>query len=98
MPTLSTKADLADLKSELHKMDASIKTWMMSTVLGMFVGFAGLIFTLGNSLKPGASSLQSPAPVFQSTPAPIIINVPSSTTAPLAIAAPSSAQSAPSRP
>lgn len=75
IPTLATKTDFADLRADLHKMDASIKTWMIATIIGLFFGFAGLFFAMSSSLKPAATV---------SAQAPIIINVPS----PIATAAP----------
>lgn len=81
MPTLATKADLtefrlsvkadaAESRADLHKMDASIKTWMIATIIGLFFGFAGLFFAMSNSLK-------APAPAPASA-APVIINMPPS--------------------
>lgn len=79
LPTLATKADLnlgmAELRADLHKMDASIKTWMIATIIGLFFGFAGLFFTMNNSLK------SAPAPVSAPQP-PVIINVPALPAAP----------------
>ncbi|KWA08351.1 hypothetical protein [Burkholderia territorii] len=68
LPTLMTKADGEALRADLHKLDASIKTWMIGTIIGLFVGFAGLFFTMSNSLKPSAHSATALPPV--------IINVP----------------------
>src|SRR5260363_419356 len=33
LPTLATKADIEDLRTGIHKVDATIKTWMLGTVL-----------------------------------------------------------------
>jgi len=49
---MATKTDIAEVRVEIHKMDSSIKTWMIVTVVGLFLGFGGMIFTLGNFLKP----------------------------------------------
>ncbi|MGF7131951.1 hypothetical protein P3T40_003434 [Paraburkholderia sp. EB58] len=80
MPTLMTKTDGEVLRADLHKMDASIKTWMIATIIGLFFGFAGLFFAMSNSLRPPAAPQAS---------APIIIQVPA--TAPAATAPDSAA-------
>ena len=59
LPTLATRSDM-------HSLDASIKTWMIATVIGLFLGFAGLFFAMNNLARP-------PAPAGQ---APIVIQVP----------------------
>lgn len=69
MPTLATKSDLADLKADLHKMDASIKTWMIATVIGLFLGFGSLFLTITNSAKPGPGSPQVPPVIINNIPA-----------------------------
>lgn len=78
LPTLMTKTDGEVLRADLHKMDASIKTWMIATIIGLFFGFAGLFFAMSNSLRPPSAPQAS---------APIIIQVPS---LPPALAAPPS--------
>ena len=74
VPTLATKGDVqsgfAEVRADVHKMDASIKTWMVGSMVGLFLGFGGLFFAMSNSLKPAA------APATAQQPAPIIINVP----------------------
>lgn len=83
IPTLATKVDVEGLRTDLHKMDASIVRWMIATVLTLFLGFAGLFFTMQNSINGAldrtARSLSQPAAerqVPQSTQ-PIIIQMPS---------------------
>ncbi|MFM0243823.1 hypothetical protein [Paraburkholderia sediminicola] len=73
MPTLMTKTDGEVLRADLHKMDASIKTWMIATIIGLFFGFAGLFFAMSNSLR---------APSTPQAAAPIIIQLPAPSTAP----------------
>lgn len=68
LPTLATKTDVADLRADLYKMDASIKTWMIATIIGLFFGFAGLFFAMSNSLKS--------APISPAAAPPIVINMP----------------------
>lgn len=79
MPTLMTKTDGEVLRADLHKMDASIKTWMIATIIGLFFGFAGLFFTMSNSLRPAAAPQPS---------VPIVIQVPSAQTSPTPATAP----------
>lgn len=52
----------------MHALDASIKTWMIATVIGLFLGFAGLFFAMNNLARPAA-----PAPASQ---VPIVIQMP----------------------
>lgn len=51
VPTLATKADMEGVRADLHKMDASIVRWMIATVLTLFLGFAGLFFTMQSSIN-----------------------------------------------
>jgi len=62
LPTLATREDM-------HKIDASIKAWMIATIIALFIGFAGLFFTLSNSIRSGSQAASQP-------PAPTIIQVP----------------------
>lgn len=61
LPTLATRSDM-------HSLDASIKTWMIATVIGLFLGFAGLFFAMNNLARP-----TTPGPASQ---APIVIQLP----------------------
>ena len=71
LPTLATKTDIAELKSELKVEIRSLANdtlkWMIATVIGLFLGFGGLFLAMSNSLKAVA---QAPNP-------PIVIQVPS---------------------
>lgn len=51
LPTLATKADVEGVRTDLHKMDAAIVRWMLATVIGLFLGFAGLFFTMQNGIN-----------------------------------------------
>ena len=62
LPTLATRGDM-------HQIDASIKGWMIATIIALFIGFAGLFFTVTSSIR------RSDAPAVQPT-APLIIQVP----------------------
>lgn len=52
LPTLATREDM-------HKIDASIKTWMIATVATLLFGMGALIFTVGTSLNSGLNSIKS---------------------------------------
>ncbi|WP_124836039.1 hypothetical protein [Burkholderia glumae] len=73
LPNLMTRSDGESLRADLHKMDSSVKTWMIATILGLFFGFAGLFFAMSNATK--SPSMQPVAPP------PVIINVPPSAAA-----------------
>lgn len=73
VPTLATKADLAELRGDMQEMNSNISRWTLATVITVIgtvvLGFAGLGLTTFNALKP------APAQQAQAQP-PIIINVP----------------------
>ncbi len=75
LPTLATKADVEALRAEIHK-------WMLGTIVGMFIGFAGLMLAMQNMARPPAVA-QPPAPgpaqqtrQLEAPPPSIIINLP----------------------
>ncbi|WP_221740550.1 hypothetical protein [Pandoraea apista] len=71
LPTLMTRADGEVLRADLHRLDASIKTWMIATILALFFGFAGLFFTMSNSLKGAPTATQAPVIItIPQAPAP----------------------------
>lgn len=80
IPTLATKSDVEGVRTDLHKMDASITRWMIATVIALFLGFAGLFFTMSNTIngaleratRSGTVSAPAPAPpiIIQMPPAP----------------------------
>lgn len=77
IPNLATKVDVEALRGDLHKMDASIVRWMIATILTLFLGFAGLFFTMQNSIHVGMARTTQPAvPVAAPAPPPIIIQLP----------------------
>jgi uncharacterized membrane protein len=62
LPTLATKADIEALRAEIHK-------WLVGTLIGLFIGFAGLFIAMGQILKPTIAPQQGAAP-------PIVIYLP----------------------
>ncbi|PSD33785.1 hypothetical protein C7E17_00155 [Stenotrophomonas maltophilia] len=79
LPTLATKADVESVRGDLHRMDASIVRWMIATVIALFLGFAGLFFTMSSTIN-GALERATKPPSVESgrpeIPQPIIIQVP----------------------
>jgi len=49
LPHFATKADL-------HEFGSSIRAWMVTAMISMFLGFAGLGFIVVNALKPISGS------------------------------------------
>lgn len=81
VPTLATKADMEGVRADLHKMDASIVRWMIATVLTLFLGFAGLFFTMQSSINGALDRAASQVKQQQAVaPAPTVtIQLPSAT-------------------
>ena len=67
----------AELRADMHKNSVDIQRWMIATVIGLFLGFGGLFLAMSNALKQPSPASQATA---QSSPQPIIINVPAATT------------------
>ena len=76
LPTLATKTDIADVRTEIHKSTSEVVRWVVGTAIGGIAVFVTVMTFVLNNAVPKAS-----APAAQ---APIIINVP----APAAAAAP----------
>jgi len=68
IPTLATKADLGDLRTELHKMDAGLIRWMLTTAVALFVGIAGMLFAQQRSLDNAISRLERLYATTQTVP------------------------------
>ncbi|MGK5049690.1 hypothetical protein ACQ4WP_27935 [Janthinobacterium sp. GB4P2] len=71
-----TESVASTFKSDVQKNTTDITRWMIITVVGLFIGFAGLFFTMSNFLKPSASTANHApvaavsAPVAPSAPTP----------------------------
>lgn len=74
IPTLATKADVEGVRGDLHKMDASITRWMIATVIALFLGFAGLFFTMSSTINSALERAVKPAAVQPASP--LIIQLP----------------------
>lgn len=59
LPTLATKEGIASLGQEMHKMDASLKTWMVGTICTLVFGFAALVFTAGTFLNSNLQGIKA---------------------------------------
>jgi hypothetical protein len=51
LPTLATKADLAELKAELKGDIAGLSRWMATLAVTMVLGFAGMFATMLTLLR-----------------------------------------------
>ena len=63
LPTLATKADVEALRADIHK-------WMVATVIGLFIGFAGLFIAMGNIMRPSSPAGQTLPPIVVYLPQP----------------------------
>ena len=70
LPTLATKADIADVRADIHHAVGETHKWMIATVVGLFLGFGGLFLAMSNALKPSPAINPSQ---------PVIIQVPAAT-------------------
>jgi hypothetical protein len=57
----ATKTDIADIRADMHKASTDIARWMITTVIGLFLGFGGLFFVVTNSTK---NSTAPPTPII----------------------------------
>jgi hypothetical protein len=67
----ATKADIADLRSEMHKATSDMQKWMIATLIALFIGFGGLFITMSNAVKPFGPAMPS-APVIITIPVPAV--------------------------
>lgn len=76
VPTLATKGDLAELKTEMHKGFADMIKWIVGSALaGIAVFITVMTFVLNNATPKVSASQQAQQP-------PIIINIPGAAPAP----------------
>lgn len=73
LPTLATKADVGEIRADLHKMNAEIKSWTLATVLTIIGAMLAAIFGISQISKaalPRATPTTQPAPIVITIPAP----------------------------
>lgn len=75
IPTLATKADVAELRTDIERGQKENRTWMLATVIALFLGVLAVGNFIANGLRSGHG-----APAAQ--PAPIIIQIPAQPTPP----------------
>jgi hypothetical protein len=72
----ATKSDLAEVRADLHKMDSSIKTWTLATMITIIGTMLAAIFGISQVFKSSAQPPQA------SAVQPIVIQMPSAPAAP----------------
>lgn len=80
LPTLATKADVGDIRTDMHKMNAEIKTWTLATMITIIGTMLAAIFGISQIYKGSLPVV----PVAQPAPVPIIITIPTPAAAPAA--------------
>jgi hypothetical protein len=85
VPTLATKADVSEVRADLHKVSSEMKGWFIATAVLVLVG----LFTITNimisqvrSMQPGPSPAATHAEGAAHSLPPIVIQVPSPPPAP----------------
>ena len=63
----ATKADIADIRADMHKASTDVARWMIATVISLFLGFGGLFFVVTNPAKHPAPA---PIVIYAQPPAP----------------------------
>lgn len=71
LPTLATKADIESLRSDMNRMIAETHKWMVGSLIGLFIGFGGLGYSLAQVVRQPSL----PQPVSAGNPQPIVIYV-----------------------
>jgi len=73
IPNLATKADLerglGELRTDIHKMDASIARWMLGTIIALIIGFGGMFFALQRNMDNAITRIER---LYMSQPAPAV--------------------------
>lgn len=68
LPTLATKADLQEVRVEMHSMKAELVKWIVGTAIGLGVaGITVMTFVLNNAVPKAPSA--APAPIVITLPA-----------------------------
>ena len=69
LPTLATKADMAELKTEIHKNSADIIKWVVGTGFAGFAAFIVVITFVLNNASPKQANLPNSQPIIINVPA-----------------------------
>jgi len=89
IPNLATKTDIArieakaasdsaELRAEIHKMDATFARWMLTTIIALIVGFGEMFFALHRSIDMTISRIErlytvQPMTPHASSPPPLVV-------------------------
>ena len=68
IPTLATKADVADVRTDIHKAESSHVKWS----IGIGIAVVGLIITYLNLSKAPPSTAPQPQPIVIQLPQPVV--------------------------
>jgi hypothetical protein len=69
LPTLATKADMADLRTEVHKGFADNLKWTVGAMLGLAVLSLSIMTFVVNQVSQKAQASTQPAPIVITIPA-----------------------------
>lgn len=69
LPTLATKADIGDIRVDMNKMNAEIKTWTLATMITIIGTMLAAIFGISQIFKSSVPV----TPQVQTAPQPIVI-------------------------
>ena len=73
LPTLATKADIESLRSDMNRMIAETHKWMVGSLIGLFIGFGGLGYSLAQVLRQPAAAPLIAQPLAAAAQQPIVI-------------------------
>ena len=71
LPTLATKADLGELRTEMHKGFGEMVKWIVGTGFVGLAAFVTIITFVLNNAVPKAPITLSPAPIIITMPAAV---------------------------
>jgi len=74
--TVATKADIADLRSELHKAVSDLIKWIVGTLFVAVALCVTLMTFVLNNATPKAAPVSAPAPIIIQMPGPVPSPVP----------------------
>jgi hypothetical protein len=79
--TLSTDTKFGELRADMHKMNAEIKSWTLATMITIVGTMLAAIFGIGQIYKGAAPAptAAQPAPIIITIPAPFVPAAPAGT-------------------